>query len=87
MDSTVEVSVDVSALSAVQKRNELGLSPVDLEIAPEHFLQKQRCRAEANLIKARLAYKVHSDITLSASEKKYLNAWIDQASQTEALLP
>lgn len=65
----------------------MGLGPVDLEMAPEHFLKKQRCRAEANLIKGRIAYKVHSDIELSENETKYLNAWMDKSSQTEALLP
>jgi len=87
LDNTVEVTIDISTLSAVQKRNHLGLGPVDLEMAPEHFLKKQRCRAEANLIKGRIAYKVHSDIELSENETKYLNAWMDKSSQTEALLP
>ena len=65
LDNTVEVTIDISTLSAVQKRNHLGLGPVDLDMAPEHFLKKQRCRAEANLIKGRIAYKVHQDIELS----------------------
>jgi hypothetical protein len=49
-------------------------------MAPEIFLQKQRCRAEANLIKARIVYKMHSDVPLSDSEKKYMSAWIEKAA-------
>jgi len=62
LGSSMEVSVDVNAFTSVQKRNDLGLNPTDLDITPEQFLLKERCRAEANLIKARIAYKVHSDI-------------------------
>ena len=52
----------------------------------ERFLLQQRCRAEANLIKARIAYKVHSNLDLSENEKRYLAQWMEAASQTNAIL-
>lgn len=53
---------------------------------PEVFLEKERCRAESNLIKARIAYKLHSDVALSPNEKKYLEAWMEAAAETKTLL-
>jgi len=72
LDNRVEVTIDVNSLKPVQERNAHGLSPTELEMAPEQYLKLERCRAEANLIKARIAYKVHSDLTLSAIETTYL---------------
>ena len=83
----VEVTIDLDSLTPVTKRNDQGLSPVDLEMAPELFLKKQRCRAETNFIKARITYKVHSGFPLSHSEKRYLDMWIDKASETKTLIP
>ena len=76
----VEVTIDLDDLTPVAKRNEQGLSPIELEMAPELFLKKQRCRAETNFIKARITYKVHSGFPLSHNEKRYLDTWIDKAS-------
>ena len=53
----------------------------------EEFLNKERCRAETDLIKARITYKVHSNIDLSKSELRYLNEWMVKSSETAALLP
>ena len=87
LDNTVEVTIDVSELTPVQRRNNTGLGAVDLEMNADLFLQKQRCRVEAKFIKSSIAYKVHNDIALSANEKRYLQAWMKEASQTKALLP
>ena len=87
MENKVEVTIDIAAFSPVQDRNNLGLSPVENEISPEIYLMQQRCRAEANLIKARIAYKIHSDIKLSNNEKKYLDAWMDKSAEMKTLLP
>ena len=56
-------------------------------MSAEQFLLKQRCRAEADLIKGRIAYKIHQKIPLSNNENKYLNVWMNKSSQTIALLP
>ena len=56
-------------------------------MAPELFLKKQRCRAETIFIKARITYKVHSGFPLSHNEKRYLDKWIDKASETKTLIP
>lgn len=42
-------------------------------------MEQERCRAETNLIKARIAYKVHSDFDLTDNEKRYLAAWMKEA--------
>lgn len=68
LDNKVEVTIDVGALNPVQNRNDMGLSPVEMEMAPDQYLKQQRCRAEADLIKARIAYKVHSDVALTDNE-------------------
>jgi len=73
-------------LTNVQNRNKDGLNPVDLEMTAEEFLNKERCRAETDLIKARITYKVHSNIDLSKSELRYLNEWMAKSSETTALL-
>ena len=83
----VEVTIDLDNITPVAKRNDQGLSPVDLELSPEIFLKKQRCRAETNFIKARITYKVHSGFPLSHSEKRYLDMWISKASETKTLIP
>ena len=83
----VEVTIDLNNLTPVAKRNDQGLSPLELDMSPELFLKKQRCRAETNFIKARITYKVHSGFPLTHSEKRYLNMWIDKASETKALMP
>jgi hypothetical protein len=82
LDNTLEVTIDVSAFTPVKNRSQTGLSPVELEMAAEIFLDKQRCRAETNLIKARIIYKNHSDVPLSENEKKYMSAWMSAASKT-----
>jgi len=87
LDNHLEVTIDVNSFTSVKKRNQTGLSATDLEIAPEVFLQKQRCRAESNLIKARIVYKMHTDLPLSESEKKYMTAWMEKAAETSTLLP
>lgn len=87
LDNTLEVTIDINSFGSVEKRNDAGLSASDLDMAAENFLQKERCRAEANLIKARITYKVHSGIKLSKNEKRYLSAWMEKATQTGALLP
>jgi len=87
LDNTLEVTIDVGAFTPVKNRSHTGLSPTDLDMAAENFLQKQRCRAETNLVKARIIYKNHSDVPLSESEKKYMSAWMEKASETETLLP
>lgn len=87
LDNKVEVTIDVGALNPVQNRNDMGLSPVEMEMAPDQYLKQQRCRAEANLIKARIAYKVHSDVALTDNEKKYLNAWMDKSAEMKSLVP
>ena len=80
MDNTVEVTIDIGAFSPVQDRDNLGLSPVEMESSADIYLMQQRCRAETNLIKARLAYKIHSDIELSANEKEYLDIWMEKST-------
>lgn len=87
LDNTLEVTIDINSFGSVEKRNDVGLSASDLDMAAEKFLKKERCRAEANLIKARITYKVHSEIPLSKIEKQYLRAWMEKATKTEALLP
>lgn len=79
LENTVDVTIDTDALSTVADRNNHGLRPVDLEMSADLFLDKQRCRAETNLIKARLTYKVYSDCELTKQEKKYLDAWMSAA--------
>ena len=87
LESKVKVTVDVNQFEAVSSRNDPGLRASELEVNPEIFLKQQRCRAETNFIKARLAYKVHSDIPLTDNEKRYLDAWMSAAQSIDALLP
>ena len=61
LKNTVEVNIDVGSLAPVRDRNDMGLRPTELEMNAETFFKQQRCRAEANLIKARISYKVHSN--------------------------
>jgi len=86
LDSKVEVTIDVDSLTPVSNRNSSGLSLVDMEMHPEKFLEKERSRAEANFIKARITYKVYSDLPLSKLETKYLAAWTAAAQKVGALL-
>ena len=86
LDNTVEVSINLNSLTPIQERNDVGLSKQNMDMPAERFLLQQRCRAEANLIKARIAYKVHSNLDLSENEKRYLAQWMEAASQTNAIL-
>lgn len=86
LKNTVEVNIDVASLAPVRDRNDLGLRPTELEMNAETFLKQQRCRAEANLIKARISYKVHSNEQLTKNEVRYLKAWMRQAQDTNTLL-
>lgn len=61
LENRLEVDVNLGSLASVQNRNERPtLSHSDLELSDENYLLRQRCRAEANLIKSRIAYKVFS---------------------------
>lgn len=86
LGSTMRVDVDIDSFEPVQNRNDLGLTPTELDMNAEHFLHRQRCRAEANLIKAGIAYKVHHDIALSSNETIYLNEWMKLSKNEETLL-
>mmetsp|Transcript_36750 Transcript_36750/g.44952 ORF Transcript_36750/g.44952 Transcript_36750/m.44952 type:complete len:473 (+) Transcript_36750:201-1619(+) len=86
LPNKVEVTIDVDSFSSVQGRNDEGLRPTEIEKSAQQFLDKERCRAEANFIKARISYKVHSNVELSENEKSYLEAWMKESQSTGTLL-
>jgi len=40
-------------------------------IADQQFLDRARCQAESDLIKAKIVYKLYKNIDLSENEKTY----------------
>ena len=56
------------------------------DLSDEAYLAKQRCRAETNFIKARIAYKVRNSIKLSPMELEYAQMWGEEANNLKSVL-
>ena len=59
---------------------------LDLDLRDKHYLKKELARAETNLIKARISYKIYSDIPLSSAEKKYQKKWLEALNDQKSLV-
>jgi hypothetical protein len=66
---------------------------VNDEISDQVFLYNQRRRAEAKIIKMKIIYKQDQAIELTANEKRYVEAWLNEVSNSnimtvrDAMLP
>lgn len=75
LDNELEVNVDLSEISALKPRTQENRLQGDRDMTDAAFLERERCRAEATLVKSRIVYKLYNLFPLSANEKKYLEAW------------
>lgn len=48
----------------------------------EEFLRRKRLKAEVNMIKARILYKLHNDSSLSSNESAYLKLWMEDLNRS-----
>ena len=74
-----EVKVNYNLKSLMKSEYVYDIEPelINPEISDQAFLDQYRKRAETKMIKSRIIFKQHEGIELSNSEKKYLNAWIN----------
>jgi hypothetical protein len=89
----VKVEYDLKSLMKSEKINDVDPELVNDEISDKMFLHNQRKRAEAKIIKTKIIYKQDQGIELSPNEKRYVEAWLNEVSNSniqtvrDAMLP
>lgn len=77
-DSYAQINIDLKSLGVLDLAPTKELNPWDISASnsDEEFLARERCRAEARLIKAKIIYKVYQHQPLSSAERKYKSEWL-----------
>lgn len=87
LPNTLDVGIDLDSLQAVRDgMHQANVDLLDLDLREKHYLKKELARAETNLIKARISYKIHSELPLTAAEEKYKEAWIQALKDQKSLV-
>lgn len=87
LPNTLDIGIDLDSLQAVKEgTHQQRVDLLDLDMREKHYLKKELARAETNLIKARIAYKIYSDVALTASEKKYQKKWLEALKDQKSLV-
>ena len=72
---TYDIKYDISTLLRDENDYDIDETVFDDSINDQLYLNQQRCRAEANLIKTTILNKLHHDISLTKAECDYLKVW------------
>ena len=89
----MKVEYDLKSLMKSEKINDVDPDLVNDEISDSLFLHNQRKRAEAKVIKMKIIYKQDQEIELTPNEKRYVEAWLNEVSNSnimtvrDAMLP
>lgn len=75
LDNDIEVEIDLASLDAMNPGTHQHRTMTERDLSDSAFLSRERCRAETNLIKARIVHKLYSLEPLSDNEKRYLEIW------------
>lgn len=77
---TSRVKINSNLQSLMQTQTEGNFDLIQEGMSDEEFLSYRRRVAETTLIKSKIMYKLHKDLDLTASEKKYLTVWTGKAT-------
>lgn len=85
LKSEVKIDYDLKSLMKSEKISDVDPELVDDEISDALFLNNQRKRAEAKLIKMKIIYKQDQEIELTANEKRYVESWIAEVNKSNIM--
>lgn len=85
VESEVKIEYHLKSLMRSEFIHDVDPDLVNEDISDAAFLALQRKRAETKLIKAKIIYKQHEGLELSANEMRYLRAWTKEIQTNEKI--